>query len=250
MATKMVARPRLFIGSSKESLSYAYAIQQNLEDDAEVTVWRQGIFKLTKTSLESLIKGLDRSDFAVFVFAPNDALRLRKQNYSAVRDNVTFELGLSIGKLGPHRTFIVVPKDSKNLRIPTDLAGITPGRFDPNRNDKNLEAAFGPFCSQVRGEIRHRGKKAIRSRAKPSSRPAKSDELVVLEARYGIQDRWIDVTKQLNAAIHDQLHILVTNEIAGRDPYQDVQKNIIVRYKYKNQELEKTAQETTYLDLP
>src|SRR5437879_617847 len=91
-------RPRLFIGSSNESLDYAYAIQQNLEDDAEVTVWKNGIFQLTKTAVESLIKALDKSDFAVFVFAPNDVLRLRKKNFAAVRDNVIFELGLFMGK--------------------------------------------------------------------------------------------------------------------------------------------------------
>ena len=72
-------RPRLFVGSSHESLDYAYAIQQNLDDDAEVTVWKQGIFQLTKTAVESLIKALDKSDFAVFVFAPNDVLRLRRK---------------------------------------------------------------------------------------------------------------------------------------------------------------------------
>ena len=27
------------------------------------------------------------------------------------------------------------------LRIPTDLTGVTPGRYDPNRSDKNLQAA-------------------------------------------------------------------------------------------------------------
>src|ERR1019366_6665779 len=110
---KKAARPRLFIGCSDESVDYAYAIQQNLDDDAEVTVWKQGIFELTKTSVESLIKTLDRSDFAVFVFAPNDALRLRQKKYAAVRDNVVFELGLFMGKLGRQRTFIVVPKASE-----------------------------------------------------------------------------------------------------------------------------------------
>jgi len=59
-----------------------------------------------------------------------------------------------MGKLGRQRTFIVVPKASEQLRIPTDLTGVTLGRFDPNRNDKNLEAAFGPFCNMVRGQIR------------------------------------------------------------------------------------------------
>src|SRR5213083_2038761 len=139
MPKKKASRPRLFVGSSKESLRYAYAIQANLDEDAEVTVWTQGFFKLSKASVESLVQAFGRSDFAVFVFAPNDVLRLRKNTYNAVRDNVVFELGLFMGKHGRNRTFIVVPKGSQRLRIPTDLLGITPGTFDANRQDRNLQ---------------------------------------------------------------------------------------------------------------
>jgi hypothetical protein len=250
MKKKKVRRPRLFIGSSEESLDYAYAIQQDLDDDAEVTVWKQGIFQLTKTSVESLIKALDRSDFAVFVFAPNDALRLRQKKYAAVRDNVVFELGLFMGKLGRQRTFIVVPKTSEHLRIPTDLTGVTLGKFEPNRKDKNLEAAFGPFCNAVRGQIRRRGTQFSRSgpTAKRISRP--KGDLVVIEATYGIQDQHVDATKPLNAAITDsKLHIYAGNQLVG-DPCPNTPKELSVRYRYKNQEFVKVVGEGAVLDLP
>jgi predicted nucleotide-binding protein len=149
MRNQSKAKPKVFVGSSVESIKVAYAIQENLENDAEVTVWRQGLFELSKPAVDSLMRALDRSDFAIFVFAPNDALKLRQKKYTAVRDNVIFELGLFIGKLGRSRTFIVLPKDSQDLRIPTDLTGITPGTFDAKRKDKNLVAALGPFCNQV-----------------------------------------------------------------------------------------------------
>ena len=167
MPKQKLVKPRVFVGSSTESVSVAYAVQQNLDHDAEVTVWQQGIFDLTANTLESLVKALDKADFGIFVFAPNDGLRLRKRSYTAIRDNVVFEMGLFIGKLGQKRTFFVVPDGVKDLRIPTDLLGVTPGRYNPKRKDKNLQAALGPFCDQARTQI-----KKLRTIRKPQRRAA------------------------------------------------------------------------------
>ena len=250
---KPTNRPRLFIGSSAESLEFAYAIQQNLEDHAEATVWKQGVFELTKSAVESLIKALDRSDFAVFVFAPNDTVRLRQREYRAVRDNVVFELGLFMGKLGRQRTFVVTPKASVDFRIPTDLAGITLGTFDPKRKDKNLEAAFGPFCNQVRNQILRRGARVppkARSAKRKNRAPGRQSDLLVIEALYGIRDHQFDVTAPLNAAIVDgKLHIYAGNQLAG-DPAPGTPKELLVKYRCNGRELTKTVTEGADLDLP
>ena len=68
-------KPRLFIGSSSEKLLYAYALQNQLKSEADVTLWNQGFFALNTNYLESLINGLNDSDFAVFIFAPDDILK-------------------------------------------------------------------------------------------------------------------------------------------------------------------------------
>jgi len=143
-------RPRLFIGSSVENLSVANAIQENLEYDANVTVWNQGVFNLSSTTIDDLLKCLDNTDFGIFVFNPEDITNLRDKTFSTVRDNIIFELGLFIGKLDKRRVFYVIPRDNKGLHLPTDLIGLAPGKYDSKREDKNLKAALGPFCNQVR----------------------------------------------------------------------------------------------------
>jgi CRP/FNR family cyclic AMP-dependent transcriptional regulator len=52
-----------------------------------------------------------------------DTSESRGQSYASPRDNVLFELGLFMGRLGPKRVFIVHEADV-NLKLPADLAGI------------------------------------------------------------------------------------------------------------------------------
>ncbi len=159
------ARPSVFVASSAEGLGVAYAIQENLRHEAEVTAWPQGVFDLTKSTIGSLAEQLGKSDFGIFVFTPDDRTRLRGKTSPTVRDNVVFELGLFAGRLGIERTFIVVPDDDKKLHIPTDLTGVTPGQYDASRRDGNLVAALGPFCNQVRRAIQE----ASTGQARPES---------------------------------------------------------------------------------
>jgi len=145
-------KPRLFIGSSVEGLNIAYAIQENLSYTAEVTVWNQGVFNLSDTTIESLILVLENTDFGVFVFTPDDITTIRGKKNTTVRDNVLFELGLFIGKIGRKRSFIVMP-DNTNFHLPTDLLGITPGKYETNRSDGNHKAATGSLSNKIREAI-------------------------------------------------------------------------------------------------
>ena len=143
-------KPTLFVASSSESLELAHALQENLEHVAEVTVWDQGVFAPSKYTLESLIEILERADFGVFLFSPDDVVRIREGEKAVVRDNVLFELGLFIGRLSRERNFIVVPRsDAHTLHIPTDLMGLTPIPFDSGRQDGNMRAALGPASTKI-----------------------------------------------------------------------------------------------------
>ena len=146
--------PALFLGSSIEGLNTAYAIQQALDYDAEPTVWSQGLFQPSQSVLFELVKSLSRFEFAVFVFSPDDTVKLRGTEFLAVRDNVIFELGLFMGALGPSRCFYLVPRSVGALHLPSDLAGITPLTYNAARLDGNLLATLGPACNEIRNAIK------------------------------------------------------------------------------------------------
>ncbi|NIG52513.1 nucleotide-binding protein [Chitinophaga sp. Cy-1792] len=148
-------KPRIFVGSSVEALDIAYTIQENLEFDATVTVWNQGVFNLSNTALDDLISALDNFDFGIFVFKPDDVTYIRSEKKNTIRDNVIFELGLFIGRLGKDKVFYLTPRNSPPFHIPTDLLGITAGTFDVKREDNNIKAALGPFCNQIRARLKN-----------------------------------------------------------------------------------------------
>lgn len=150
-------KPRVFIGSSRETLDVSYAIQENLEHEAEITVWSQGIFEPSKSALESLVKMLEDFDFGIFICGPDDLVKLRGKKLQTPRDNVVFELGLFVGRLGKDRNFIVIPGGHQSFHLPTDLLGMTPVTFDPNRQDNNLSAALGPACNKITKALRKYG---------------------------------------------------------------------------------------------
>lgn len=151
-------KPSVFIGSSVPGLDVAYAIQEDLERDADVTVWPQGIFEPSQHTLNSLLDAQGRFDFGIFVFTFDDITSFGSASAATVRDNVLLELGIFVGGIGLNRCFIVTPRIQLTTHIPTDLLGLTPVDYDGNRNDNNLAAALGPACNRIRNRIRQLGR--------------------------------------------------------------------------------------------
>jgi hypothetical protein len=128
-------------------------VRASLETEAEITVWDEGGFLLGQTSVESLSLALSRFDFAVLVLTPDDAVQSRSVGFLGPRDNVIFELGLFMGRLGRDRTFIL-HQAGGGLKIPSDLAGVTTAKYHWPRSDNNARAAVATACDMVRERIR------------------------------------------------------------------------------------------------
>ncbi|MDW5313377.1 nucleotide-binding protein [Rhizobium sp. PL01] len=138
-----MSKLHLFIGSSVENIELARAVQSSLDYDAAPIVWTS-TFPPSHFPLEALEDSLDWADFAVFICAPDDITDIRGEKLKTVRDNVIFELGLFMGRLGRKRTFLISPRGI-DIHLPTDLNGIYPELFDPSHLE-NSEAALGPAC--------------------------------------------------------------------------------------------------------
>ncbi|MFT5891673.1 MAG: hypothetical protein ACI9Y7_001780 [Dokdonia sp.] len=159
-------QPKIFIGSSSEGKDVAYAIQENLEGIAEVTIWDQDIFKLSNNYLEDLLKSLDKFDFAILVYTNDDKALIRGDERSIPRDNVVFETGLFMGRLGKDRVYFVTPKGISDFHLLSDLSGISYGQYNSKREDSNLNAALGPFCNKVKKKIMKEPIRAITNKFK------------------------------------------------------------------------------------
>lgn len=127
--------PAIFIASSSESLPIARALRTSFAADPfTVTLWTDDdVFTPSSYSLESLEEALDRSDFGIVIAAGDDTVISRQQRRPVPRDNVTFELGLFIGRLGRKRTLLLEPRTSR-VKLASDLFGLTTVRYDWDPN--------------------------------------------------------------------------------------------------------------------
>jgi len=149
-------KPRIFIGSSGSAKKTAAAIHACLEEVAECTVWAEGAFGLSGTTIDELMKNLRDSDFGIFVFAPDDVASIKGDLLNVVRDNVLYEAGPFGGYSSPKRCFILAPRTVK-IHIPSDLLGMTLGHYEDDRGDGNYRAAVNTFCSDVEQQIKSQG---------------------------------------------------------------------------------------------
>ena len=91
---------------------------------------------------------LTDKDFAIAVASPDDFVKTRGKDHVVPRDNVIFELGLFIGKIGRRRTILMESRDEA-VKLPSDLVGLTTVPYRSGPREK-LPVLLGGPCHELR----------------------------------------------------------------------------------------------------
>lgn len=147
---------RVFIISSAEALDVARKVQDALAHDGLIVrLWTDDVFKVASYAIQSLETELDDSDFAVAIAHSDDMTLFRGQDWPAPRDNVVFELGMFMGRLGRTRAILMEPRENK-VKLPSDLAGVTTIPYSYQAG-KDSAALMAPACNALRSHIKELG---------------------------------------------------------------------------------------------
>ena len=145
--------PAVFVGSSSEREHLAVAVKEVLQEGGLVVAryWRD-VFKehAGATPIEVLVHVIEEYDFGLFLLAGDDIVALRGHNTQTARDNLIFEFGLFVGRLGRDRTFALIP-DDLDMRLPSDLAGV--GLDVWVTRDGNPSSAVRSATTRIRDRI-------------------------------------------------------------------------------------------------
>lgn len=152
------ARPRVFFICSAEALEIAECIRAGLDhEDATIEIWSdEQIFPAGGYPIEALERAVDDADFGIAIAQPDDLIRSRHRQAAVPRDNVIFELGFFLSRLGRKRTLLLVPR-GENVQLPSDFKGLTPLNYKVASEHEKLFTALGPTIYRIKEILKEHG---------------------------------------------------------------------------------------------
>lgn len=147
-------KPRIFIASSQEGLIVAEEIKQYFSGDFDCYLWSDDIFKYNDNYLETLMKTANLFDFGIMVCTNDDWTVSRGVCQGSPRDNVIFEYGLFLGRLGRERAYVI---HDKSIKLPSDLHGITLASYEIKdgkiiSNNKPFDVLLKRLCDEIKSK--------------------------------------------------------------------------------------------------
>lgn len=149
-------KKRIFIGSSSEELDLANIAKTLLEfeKDFEVTIWNEevwekAVFRLNSNYLNDLIRATLQFDFGILIGTQDDRVVVRGSEELQPRDNILFELGLFIGRLGLNNCAFLI---DKKIKLLSDIKGISLARFERD-NMESFTKAIGQVKDLFKNQV-------------------------------------------------------------------------------------------------
>jgi Predicted nucleotide-binding protein containing TIR-like domain len=99
------------------------------------------------------------------------------------RDNVLFELGLFMGRLGRERTFAIYNQD-ETIKLPSDLAGVTLATYPKYSSSSNLAVQVSTACTPILYSMEALGPLAHR----PAINPRYDFDLLALDGKWKLAE--------------------------------------------------------------
>lgn len=146
-------KPTIIIFSSTKSLPVAEGIRDNLQETFETELWTEGLFDEHNTiPLLVFLKKLMCYDCAAVILGDDD-LRQKEgtgPTESVPRDNVIFELGAAMARMGPQKTFVFTPAD-RNVSLPSYFRGVMVKVYHQHTGPRGCyKASTGSACGDIR----------------------------------------------------------------------------------------------------
>ena len=141
-------KPFCFLGSTEEKLSVADSLLCFLNDWSTTELWSDTVFGASDTAIETIESAFQRYDFSVFILTADDEVISRENRAYVPRDNIIFEIGLSIATIGRKNTILIKDK-SAILKLPSDFSNLTHFEYDPSSNaiDSSMRSISGKIRS-------------------------------------------------------------------------------------------------------
>lgn len=160
-------KPKIFLGSSLQSLPILRKAASCLQDHFQVYQWDNDVFENGEVTVNALMNKAHEFDYALMFFMPDDCLVLDGKKYNVTRDNVIFETGLFMRVLGKQRVAIVIAdlvseKGKKTkTRFLSDLSGITylyrfsirQDKYDPSIIGDKIDDDINRFCEDLKNKV-------------------------------------------------------------------------------------------------
>lgn len=237
---------RIFIASSSEGKAVAQAVKQQFADVEQVDIWYENVFQINRSYFDSLNRAANLYDFAIVCLTPDDVLSLRGQEHLAPRDNVLFELGLFMGRLGTKRAFVVA---DESVRVLSDLQGITLATYRQPPVGGSLMSAVGNACTKIRSVIEAEMEKSGLGFLPSTSLAIGYFNNFIMKVVEGLEDDEPDLidlgdgSNPVRLEFEDyQLRILVPSNLSRLD--RDLGKS------KRNRKLKQVQIKTNYRDFP